>query len=176
MVDISWKGGWYKIFHTGIYNRTAIFPKKDLIEKSKSYSDNTYFCYRNPKIPGAKFICFQKEKAINKLEEFDDSYMISERAPNKSIIIQGEYDGEHAEVSFIKEPMRFALQKERIRISRVQLIDLITYENYRLIDEIHEVHCTSNTLGYLPIVEFSYYSEPIGINHENLIIWEIRNY
>ena len=105
-----------------------------------------------------------------------DPYIVCEQAPDDHIMVQGEYDGCCAEVSFKKTPMRFALQQERIHMSRVAFIGLVGYERYRYIDDVHQQYYEGNDLNDRPVVEFSIYDRRVGCFHKDIIIWEVRNY
>lgn len=102
--------------------------------------------------------------------------IVSEQAPDDHILVQGEYDGTWARVSFEKTPMRFAFQKSSQEIRRVQLMGLIGRERYDQLEAVLEAFNPTVDIYKNPVLEFSVYSRPVGLYGEDMIIWEVRNY
>ncbi len=175
------KREWYKIQAMEVFNTTQNFSVTDFLKRAHEFPSTKMFCARTKVAGGGFFRCFTNEKMVRFLTHlpahWDPSWIqISEQAPDDAIVVQGEYNGEWARVTFEKTPMRFALQKSSAEISRVQLLGLIGPHHYRVLEKILEDFNPTMDLSQNPVIEFSVYSRPVGMFNEAMIIWEVRNY
>ena len=181
------KSEWYELFNANLFNRTLMYTQDEFIKLDVEESKNKIWCIRNTKIANAPFeevkylrlLIMIAQKELNKDEQ------IAEKAPDESIIIQGNYRGDLAEITFEKEAMGILLRAKDFykkpwkQISRLQLIDIIGYESINYMNELIEIYNAkenSTNINDAPIIEFSYYDKPVGIHNKRLIIWEIRHY
>jgi hypothetical protein len=173
------KKEWYKLFNNDVcFNRPAAYSLEEFLKVHKKYDFQKIFCFRNAAVTGAPFVCMPKWEALFRIKEktFQKPYFICEQMPDEHIMVQGEYDGLCANISFKQTPMRFALQQERIEISRLQLLDLVGYTKYNMLNEFIEKYNPENDLKHRAVIEFSFYDCPVGVFEKDYIIWEIRNY
>lgn len=181
------KQEWYKYFQTTIFNRPNNYPVSTFLKKCKQIPENEYALRSISKIGGGKFIVFPSKNFICKhiLEnaEFqnDSAYQVTEKMPDDKIIIQGNYDGIVAEVTTAKQPMGVLTRSPRYEdwhwpvMPRVQLKEILGVW-WEYLNDVHDAFSCSLDVKYSPVIEFSYYSYPVGIHREPFIIWEIRNY
>ena len=184
-MKISRKADWYKLFNLNIFNRTIVLDTNNSSEIKYEDIKNKKWCIRNMREYNAPFYEIDFGYLMNIINCNLKDIQIAEKAPDEHIIIQGNYKGNFAEVTFEKEAMGILTRADNYRlkpwkrISRLQLIDIIGYENVNYMNELIEIFCAkenSTDINDNPVIEFSYYSKPIGILNKRLIIWEIRHY
>lgn len=172
---------WYKLFNSDLFNRTRTLLPVEFKRQVDKLSG--VWCVRYTKKSGQKFTCSKNLAALMKMVEHipDDQYQLAEQAPDDAIVIQGNYNRLHIDVTFDKKPMGTLLRAKKFkpwkRISKLTLQQYIGYENIRLFDdylEMYEQDNTSNDIKYSPVIEFSYYNRPVGTLKKRLIVWEIR--
>jgi hypothetical protein len=154
---------------------------KDFIYADLPCFSKTQYALRKTKgAGGGKFIVGPRLSIIEEIMRVPNrkEYMVTECAPDHKIIVQGNYTGQLAEVTFKKKPMgvlsRSADPKDWKweRLSRLQLWHAVGREFYEFLNEIVEKFGED---AY-PVVEFSLYGAPVGILQVPWIIWEVRHY
>lgn len=101
---------------------------------------------------------------------------VYEGAPDDAIIVQGEYDGLHARLSYAKTMMRLIHPDEWFNTSRGGLLAIVGYENYVKLNDMLDAYNASVFVNEGHVVEFSLYSRAVGVFDEEMIIWEVRRY
>ncbi|NIU83358.1 MAG: hypothetical protein GWN64_07725 [Candidatus Thorarchaeota archaeon] len=163
-------------------NRTAILTPQEFF--SRTWRPNKLWCLRSTSRPGSNFTEIGTIKLICKIGQgkLSKDTIITEKAPDDEIIVQGNYRGDFAEITFEKEAMGVLTRapdyqyKPWKTISRLELQTLIGYENINYMNELIEMFSEGTWVENNPIIEFSYYNKPVGIHNHPLIIWEIRHY
>lgn len=187
MMRIYNKEDWYKLFNLNLFNRTLMFTKKQFLKLSPKERYYKYWCIRNVKKSGAPFYQLDLDGVVKYMNNKEDKdSQIAEKAPDDYIIVQGNYRGDFAEVTFEKEAMGILLRAKDFykkpwkKLSRLQFQSIIGYENISYMNELLEVYQKrKNNYSLIddnPIIEFSYYDRPVGILNKRLIIWEVRHY
>ena len=176
-MKVPTKKAWYALQRQGIFNTTANFTVPDFLKVEGKYPAAKIFCFRTQVAGGGAFVCMPKTDAVKEARsgKWKDA-LVSEQAPDDAIVVQGEFDGTWARISYVKRPMRFAFQEASEEINRTQLMGLIGKEHYAHLDSILEAFNPTDCVWKNPVVEWSLYSRPIGMFKERMIIWEIRNY
>ena len=171
-MKIRTKKDWYKI--NTLFNHPKTFDLNaflSLADKGKLPSG--LYTTQNREVVQAAFyhLPLKQMCALIRRGKLPSSYKIMEAVPPLGVksLIQGEFDGINARISFLSEPMRSALLKEQYHINRLHLRLLVGRMNYTQLLEILEMYENH-------IIEFSIYDKPVGVLHKNMIIWEIRYY
>ena len=174
-IRVPHKRRWYQIQAEGVFNTTFNASVEEYRRRCAEWPMDKIFCIRTMGHGGGVFDCrphveLWRHLTTNIPPEKWENIRVSEQAPDEAILVQGEFDGTTARISFEKTPMRFALQKSEHNISRVALMGLIGYRYYRhLMDILDDFEPGA-------VVEWSLYGKAIGIHKERLIIWEVRHY
>jgi hypothetical protein len=174
-VRVSSKRQWYEIQATGLFNTTFNSSVEEYRRRALDWPLDKIFCIRTMGAGGGLFTCrpnWEMTKLIETpaIKPLWSQIRISEQAPDDAIIVQGEYNGTVARISFEKTPMRFAFQQSSHEISRLQLLGILGYWRYKYLEDLLDAFDAG------AVLEFSLYSKPVGIHHERMIIWEIRHY
>ena len=169
---IKCKRDWYRI--NDLFNGPISHALEDFKRVSHKDPQGTFYTTQNRVRTGAPFFREHRKKMINLIKTgiLNNEYRILEAVPPANHIlpvVQGEFDGVYATVTFLNEPMRTALQKSSTHISRLQLFGIIGLEYYGQLMDIVEMFPDHT-------IEFSIYNRAIGRLKKHLIIWEIRQY
>jgi hypothetical protein len=191
---VNTKQDWYRYFNTDIFNRTRTWPVLDFLKFARTYSGDRLkeFALRNQKVVGGRLYIFSFQEMLEvykaiivfgqyckngchlicSFRQMIAEFIVSEVAPDDNILVQGNWNGDVADLSFDKHVMRIIPDDKWIKnLSRLQLIGLIGYENYLTIEELRSLADRDDA-----VIEFSLYDKGVGIHQEELICWEIRNY
>lgn len=158
--------------------------KKDEIDKVKDFlnkSDCKYYSIRSKiKSSGKFFYKVKPDDVINRIKNFD-IFVLSEsliEADEKNLILQGSIQIFNdwtciASLSDVKgQPNREAENNPKYKLF-FNIID--DYEpNIRGLKQVIDYYVTHELFNF--VLEFTLYDIPIGINKENIIVWEIRDY
>ncbi len=176
-MKISTKREWYKIQRSGIFNITKAYTPEEFLRIHKQYARKKMFCFRTMGEGGGKFVCMTAGQAVKEIRQgLWTNSLLSEQAPDDAIVVQGEYDGVQARITFEKTPMRFAFAVSSQEVTRGELIGIIGWDLYRQLDGILEDFNPSTNMDLNPVIEFSVYSKVVGTYAERMIVWEVRNY
>lgn len=168
-MEITSKQLWYKIYFADTYNRTISLSISEFKQQFDKLPERLY-ALRNIRGSMQPFILGSKTEIFQKISQIkQEDYLVSEKAPDDLIIIQGEYDGLSCRVTFDKSVMREAFSKDNHHISKLQLRLILGDEYYCLLQRL-SMKFTDH------VIEFSLYSRPVGIKSQRMIIWEIRKY
>ena len=172
MLNFKNKRTWYKLFNSDCWNRTVKYPVSVFLNAFDLLPVKSIYCLRNILKSGAKFVCSNKYFIRHMIDDdreiTDSNYIVAVKAPDEHIIVQGHYDGLQAEVSTKKDALRF-IQDDFKLISRMGLMNLVGYHNYKKLDNLVHDYSDSIFLKDRPVIEFSLYSKPVGIHKEKLI-------
>lgn len=163
----------------GLFNKNS--SKDDVVNFLGKYKYD-YYNIRDKSSPAGKFMYkLSKEEIIDNLDNYKDKFSIYESLAeaDKRLILQGEIEISEdfimtASLSDVKEiPNRVAMRDPKFNLYNYDLKEkrepsikgLSKIIDYVVIKELLNV-----------VVEFSLFEIPVGVNQENIIIWELRNY
>ena len=173
MRPFTTKSEWYRYFNSGIFNTTRSWSGQDFVTQSKEIPD-ALFGIRSTAHARKHIVIQDKNATVYELLHWKsmgqlDTVRVFLKAPDEAIVLQGEFDGINVEATTCQKIMRHALEEERLILSRFQLRHKIGWEAYQELIEWSDLYP-----GH--VIEFSYYSQPVGVHNKPLVIWEIRKY
>jgi hypothetical protein len=176
------KAQWFRYY--GLWNRVKRWSHDEFLEGNPPEGDK----YAIRKIAGqsGKFEVGDREHIRRILTEMGaearKEFSIATCAPDDHIVVQGNYDGTVAEVTFIKKTMgelsrsRDPAEHRWTQISRLQLLGIVGRELYDVLEGLIEVYGEGTDVRNNPVVEFSLYDIPMGVDSMPYVIWEVRHY
>jgi hypothetical protein len=163
------KKQWYKIYFADTFNRTLSLSISEFQKRYEQLPDRIY-ALRHQTRAQEPFILGSKQQILEKCCNVRDTeYFVTEKAPDEHILVQGEYDGLYATITFDKDVMRNAFLRNKHNIGKLQLRLLLGDEYYSLLQRLSERYVDH-------VIEFSLYDRCVGIKSQRMIIWEIRKY
>jgi hypothetical protein len=106
--------------------------------------------------------------------------IFSETAPDDQLIIQGQLTRDHRglvlEYATDKGVnMRVSMQSPKIRMGLAAYYVLNTLLDEDSTSHLYDLLDTYDD-GGCPVIEFTYYAVPCGVENDRLIVWEVRHY
>lgn len=175
---IESKKQWYELQRTGMFNTTRHFTLDEFVFVHGQFPGDKMFSFRNAEVAGAPFVVMPKILIMESILSgaFVSPYVVAEAVAKEWVVVQGEYDGLGADISFVKDMLRDAMDAERQRVTRAQLIGVIGYERYRYLDGVHDCFSHPTDLMKRSVVEFTVFDRAVGELGRDMIVWEVRNY
>lgn len=141
------------------------------IRDNTNYSGKFRKCLRASDIESIEFSGIDSISVFESMEQYDREHMV----------IQGDIwvDNEYNVIATLSTKKGYTLRDatscadlfETVKYNFVADKCPIKYREY--VDSIVDLICEKGIVG--SIVEFTMYDIPVGINSENVVIWEIRN-
>ena len=152
----------------------------DELKKYLSESKSTYFNIRDKSTSMGTFLYKLTKEEIIKESVSYDKYSVYESfyEADKGLVLQGE-------ILIDKKFQLTATLDDKLNISNREAMK---YPKYRITadllnDRDPNIRGLTKVLDYIivnelfdSVVEFTLFSQPVGTNKEEIIIWEIRNY
>lgn len=160
-----------------------VFNKNEIEKIKKFINENNYKFYSirsNIKSSGKFYYKVKSEDIFNKIKEFE-TFTLSESlvdADTNNLILQGDiqiFDDWTCIASLSNERGKSNREVENSPQYKLYFNIIDDYEpNIKGLKEIIDYYVTYELFNF--VLEFTLYDIPVGINKENILVWEIRDY